>query len=210
MVGRTFLHALMQAADRGVRVRLLLDDMFTKGYDAGMAALCDHENFEIRIFNPFQRNEVTTRSLAGVMKDFQRVNRRMHNKTFTVDNQITIIGGRNMADEYFGVNTKQRFHDDDVLAIGPIVQEVSAIFDRYWCVLLVVVVVASDACTNQKHSHHNKLATPTGITQRPCLRLPFARKWRMPRRHVMPYEMPLLRLYEIKQIPGIQRLSKAR
>jgi len=132
MVGRAFLHVLMQAADRGVRVRLLLDDMFTKGYDAGMAAMSEKPNFEIRVFNPFQRSELTERSVAGTVKDFNRINRRMHNKTFTVDNQVTIIGGRNMADEYFGVNLTAKFHDDDVLAIGPIVQDVSDTFDLYW------------------------------------------------------------------------------
>jgi putative cardiolipin synthase len=132
VVGGCFLHTLMQAADRGVRVRFLLDDMFTKGYDRAMAALCAHPNFELRIFNPFQRSLITERSLVGTARDFQRINRRMHNKTFIVDNQMAVIGGRNMADEYFGVNKTAKFHDDDVLAVGPVVHDVSATFDRYW------------------------------------------------------------------------------
>lgn len=132
-VGRIFIYNLMQAADRGVRVRLLIDDMFmTKQFNVGMAALCRHPQFEIRIFNPFQRSEITGKSLQGTVRDFRRINRRMHNKTFTIDNQITIIGGRNIADEYFGANTLGNFHDEDVLAIGPIVQDVSDTFDMYW------------------------------------------------------------------------------
>ena len=132
VVGGCFLHTLLEAADRGVRVRFLLDDMFTKGYDRVMAALCTHPNFELRIFNPFQRSLITERSIAGTARDFNRINRRMHNKTFTVDNQMTVVGGRNMADEYFGVNKTAKFHDDDVVCVGPVVQDVSATFDRYW------------------------------------------------------------------------------
>ena len=130
LVGRAFILSLLDAADRGVRVRLLLDDMFTKGYDVGLAALHSHPNFEIRIFNPFRRGSAG-RSL-GAMTEFGRINRRMHNKSFTIDNQITIIGGRNIADEYFGAREDAKFGDLDVVAIGPVVQEVSNMFDTYW------------------------------------------------------------------------------
>jgi putative cardiolipin synthase len=130
IVGRAFILSLLRAADRGVRVRLLLDDMFTKGYDIGMAALHSHPNFEIRIFNPFKRG-TAGRSL-GALTSFSRINRRMHNKSFTVDNQITLIGGRNIADEYFGAREDSKFGDLDVLAVGPIVQDVSDMFDTYW------------------------------------------------------------------------------
>jgi putative cardiolipin synthase len=130
IVGRAFILALLKAADRGVRVRLLLDDMFTSGYDVGMAALHSHPNFEIRIYNPFKR--ATTGKAASALTDFRRINRRMHNKTFTVDNKITLIGGRNIADEYFGAREDSAFGDLDVLAIGPVVQDVSAMFDLYW------------------------------------------------------------------------------
>lgn len=84
------------------------------------------------VFNPFQRNDLTDKSLGANLVDFKRINRRMHNKSFTVDNQVTILGGRNIAEEYFGLNKKARFHDDDVLAIGPVVQDVSKSFDIYW------------------------------------------------------------------------------
>jgi len=116
-VGRALLKALLDAADRGVRVRLLLDDIFTSGYDSGMAALDSHPNFEIRL---------------GAATSFRRVNRRMHNKSFTVDNQITIIGGRNIADEYFGAREDAQFGDLDVIGIGPVVNDVAVMFDSYW------------------------------------------------------------------------------
>jgi putative cardiolipin synthase len=129
IVGNAFIDALLRAADRGVRVRLLLDDIFTGGYDAGMAGLDSHPNFEIRIFNPFANR--SARLLDGITS-FSRVNRRMHNKSFTVDNQMTLIGGRNIADEYFGAREDAKFGDLDVLAIGPVVNGVSAMFDSYW------------------------------------------------------------------------------
>lgn len=130
IIGRAFILSLLRAADRGVRVRLLLDDMFTKGYDVGMAALHSHPHFEIRIFNPFKRG--TAGRTLGAATEFSRINRRMHNKSFTIDNQITIIGGRNIADEYFGVREDAKFGDLDVIGIGPVVQEVSDMFDTYW------------------------------------------------------------------------------
>lgn len=129
ITGRAFVHSLLRAADRGVRVRLLLDDMFTGGYDAGIVGLDSHLNIEIRIFNPFARR--SARVLDGVTS-FSRINRRMHNKSFTVDNQITLVGGRNIADEYFGARADAKFGDLDVLAIGPVVRDVSAMFDEYW------------------------------------------------------------------------------
>jgi putative cardiolipin synthase len=120
----------LQAADRGVRVRLLVDDMFTSGYDVGLAALHSHPNFEIRIYNPFHRG--TAGRAKSAVTGFGRINRRMHNKSFTVDNQMTIIGGRNIADEYFGAREDAKFGDLDVIGIGPVVQDVSNMFDTYW------------------------------------------------------------------------------
>lgn len=130
IVGNAFIRVLLRAADRGVRVRLLLDDVFTKGYDAGLMALNSHPNIEIRVFNPFRRGAFG-RTL-GAAWDFTRINRRMHNKSFTVDNQVTVIGGRNIADEYFGARRDAAFGDLDVLGIGPVVGDVSAMFDAYW------------------------------------------------------------------------------
>jgi putative cardiolipin synthase len=130
IVGRIFIYRLLQAADRGVRVRLLVDDMFTSGYDIGLAALDSHPKFEIRIYNPFHRGALGRAQSA--VTGFGRINRRMHNKSFTADNQITIIGGRNIADEYFGVREDAKFGDLDVIGIGRVVQEVSNMFDTYW------------------------------------------------------------------------------
>jgi putative cardiolipin synthase len=130
LVGSTFIHALLRAADRGVRVRLLLDDIMTKGYDVGMAALDSHPNFEMRVFNPFNRG-AAGRTLS-VLGSFSRINRRMHNKSLTVDNQMTIIGGRNIADQYFGAKETKKYGDLDVIGIGPVVNEVSIMFDSYW------------------------------------------------------------------------------
>jgi len=127
-IGIIFIGSLLEAADRGVRVRLLLDDIQTKGYDAGMAALDSHPNLEVRIFNPFGVRGIR----AGNITDFGRVNRRMHNKSMTADNQITIIGGRNIAAEYFSYRDDVNFGDVDVMAIGPAVQDVSNMFDTYW------------------------------------------------------------------------------
>ena len=130
VTGKALIDALLKAADRGVRVRLLLDDIFTKGYDFGMAGLDSHPNFEIRIFNPFYRG-AAGRAVSG-LTNFGRINRRMHNKSFTVDNQVTIVGGRNIADEYFGAREDAKFGDLDVVGVGPVVDDVSSMFDSYW------------------------------------------------------------------------------
>jgi putative cardiolipin synthase len=128
-IGILFIASLLDAADRGVRVRLLLDDIQTQGYDAGMAALDSHPNFEVRIWNPFASRNA--RFMDG-LTSFSRINRRMHNKSFTADNQITILGGRNIADEYFAFNNEVNFGDVDVLGAGRFVSEVSNMFDTYW------------------------------------------------------------------------------
>ena len=128
-VGKLFTDLLMKAANRGVRIRLLVDDMAMEGRDMDAAVLDCHPKIEVRLFNPFTRN--TSRTVQFLTR-FGLVTRRMHNKTFTVDNQMTILGGRNIGDEYFDAHPKLDFSDMDVLAIGPVVQEVSASFDLYW------------------------------------------------------------------------------
>lgn len=130
IIGRLFIRELIRAADRGVRVRLLLDDIFTVGIDKALALVDSHPNIEIRLFNPFSRGMFGR--AASALADFGRINRRMHNKSFTADNAVTIIGGRNIADEYFSASEKTHFGDFDVVAIGNIVQEVSGMFDEYW------------------------------------------------------------------------------
>ncbi|EFF73520.1 phospholipase D domain protein [Achromobacter piechaudii ATCC 43553] len=129
MTGTMLLEALHAAADRGVRVRLLLDDNGTAGLDKVLAALDAHPLIEVRLYNPFV---LRWPKPLGYVTDFSRLNRRMHNKSFTADNQATIIGGRNIGDEYFGAASGVLFTDLDVLAIGSAVNDVSQDFDRYW------------------------------------------------------------------------------
>ncbi|MEZ5512637.1 MAG: phospholipase D family protein [Steroidobacteraceae bacterium] len=129
LTGALLLDALRRAADRGVRVRLLLDDNGTSGLDAEIAQLDVHENAEVRLYNPFNLRRLKMLSYGF---DFFRLNRRMHNKSFTVDGLATIVGGRNIGDEYFGIGPTPLFVDLDVLAVGEIVPEVAADFDRYW------------------------------------------------------------------------------
>ena len=120
---------LAAAADRGVRVRLLMDDALTEQVDSGLLSLDKHDNIEVRVFNPFPRRRSRFISLLA---NFNILNRRMHNKTFTVDNQVTIVGGRNLADEYYQTGGKTEFIDEDLLVIGPRVDDVSDGFDEYW------------------------------------------------------------------------------
>src|SRR6185295_17888227 len=127
--GTLLFKALHQAAERGVRVRLLLDDNSTAGLDSTLTALDSHPHIEVRLFNPLP---IRRPRALGYLAALSRVNRRMHNKSFTADNQATIIGGRNVGDEYFGVTNGVVFADLDVIAVGPVVGEVSSDFDRYW------------------------------------------------------------------------------
>ncbi|WP_435947873.1 phospholipase D family protein [Dryocola sp. BD586] len=129
MSGRLLFSALLTAAERGVHVRLLLDDNNTNGLDDTLRLLNSHPNIEIRLFNPFSFRLFRA---IGYLTDFARLNRRMHNKSFTVDGETTIIGGRNVGDAYFGAGEQPLFSDLDVLAVGPVVADVCQDFERYW------------------------------------------------------------------------------
>ncbi len=129
LTGTLLFEALHAAADHGVRVRLLLDDHRTSGLDTTLAVLEAHPHIEVRLFNPFV---IRRPRVLGFITDFSRANRRMHNKSFTADNQATIIGGRNVGDEYFDATEGFVFVDLDVMAVGPVVKDVSQDFDRYW------------------------------------------------------------------------------
>jgi len=129
LISRLFVDQLLKAADRGVRVRLLVDDVYFGGKDLGAAVMDSHPNVEVRLFNPFSRK--TFRFIQFITR-FGSVTRRMHNKSFTVDNQVTILGGRNIANEYFEAHPELAFGDLDVLSIGPVVRDVSYSFDLYW------------------------------------------------------------------------------
>ena len=127
--GRIIVEHVMKAADRGVRVRLLVDDPYYKDSDSVKAGLDAHPNVEIRLFNPLTNRRW---SILDFIFDFGRVNRRMHNKLMVADNAAAIVGGRNIGDIYCGVNTFANYRDLDVLAAGPVVRDLSAVFDRYW------------------------------------------------------------------------------
>jgi putative cardiolipin synthase len=129
IVGSLISAKLLEAADRGVRVRFLLDDIFTTIKDVDLFVLNEHENIEVRLFNPIARRGFKYLNYAW---NFSSVNRRMHNKSFTVDGSFTIVGGRNLATEYFSLNDDTEFFDIDMLARGPIVARVAAYFDLFW------------------------------------------------------------------------------
>jgi putative cardiolipin synthase len=132
-VGHRFLRELRDAAARGVRVRLLIDDFYTTGQDALLAEFATHPNVELRLFNPLpSRAESSTRRVLASLHEFKRINHRMHNKLFVADNALAVTGGRNIGDEYFMSSAAANFIDMDVLAAGPVVHELSDAFDRYW------------------------------------------------------------------------------
>ncbi len=120
---------LIRAADRGVRIRMLMDDINTANSDFQFARMDHHPNIEIRLFNPFINREAR---LFELVFGLSRLNHRMHNKAFIADNAFAIVGGRNIGDNYFGVHTVANFRDLDVAVVGPVVQDVSRSFDEYW------------------------------------------------------------------------------
>lgn len=133
--GTLLFEALHEAAERGVKVRLLLDDHNTAGLDATLIGLQSHPNIDIRLYNPLRLRRPR---FINYLIDFHRVNRRMHNKAFIVDGQVLISGGRNIGDEYFGAHDDLVFADLDALMIGPVVSDASDEFNAYWQSALAV------------------------------------------------------------------------
>jgi putative cardiolipin synthase len=131
--GRYLLRALRDAAQRGVRVRLLLDDLYTAGSDPVLLGLAAHEHVELRLFNPFPvgRNSLGARLTASLF-DLGRVNHRMHNKLLIADGAMAVAGGRNIGNEYFLVSEDANYIDLDAFAVGPVVRDLAALFDQYW------------------------------------------------------------------------------
>ncbi len=167
--GKLLLQALLEAADRGVRVRLLLDD--AEAFDVGSAIrpLAAHPNIEIRIFNPFVvRRELSVFRWAEFVVGGRRLNYRMHNKLFIGDNAIAVTGGRNVGDAYFQASSQIEFGDFDLAVVGPMVRELSRSFDLYWNDKLAVPVEtlplgkpsAADLETDRKAlaAHRDKMA----------------------------------------------------
>ncbi len=155
LTGKVFTWALLQAADRGVRIRLLLDDMATRGVDGELRLLNRHPHISIRLFNPFLRDyprDMQFLTRYGVST------RRMHNKTMIADNSLAITGGRNIGDEYFdAARNAVVFGDLDVLTLGPVVDDASTEFDRYWNSELAVPVeyVLKDGDQHDQQPLHN-------------------------------------------------------
>ncbi|WP_455475080.1 phospholipase D-like domain-containing protein [Bartonella sp. B30(2025)] len=132
LTGRLLLSEVIEAADRGVRVRLLLDDINAQSHDPAYIALDKHPNIEIRMFNPGRARKGGLRRGLEIILRAISLTRRMHNKAFIVDGRVAFVGGRNLADSYFDAGKKSRFRDLDLMLIGPSVKKVEAIFDEFW------------------------------------------------------------------------------
>jgi putative cardiolipin synthase len=130
--GMLLFDRLLKAADRGVRVRLLVDDLTLAATDSTIAAIDKHPNFAIKIFNPGKVRDSTLGAVGEFLLYFRELNRRMHNKLLIADNQFSIVGGRNIGNEYFGLSEAYNFRDLDALVVGPVVKEISHAFDEYW------------------------------------------------------------------------------
>ena len=147
--GVLLMKRTVQAADRGVKVRIILDDLNSMLRDMTTpeirddlaAAINAHPNIEMRLFNAWKDRSLLGRGVDAIAES-DRLNRRMHNKVMIADNQAVILGGRNIGDEYFGLNSQFNFHDLDVLGIGPVARQASAVFDRFWNSEWVIPVAA--------------------------------------------------------------------
>ena len=132
-IGTLATEALLRAADRGVRVRVIVDDLLIDAPDDSLLALALHPNIDIRIYNPVHSVGVPLhRRIVNILTDFRGSNQRMHDKTFIVDGQIAITGGRNMADEYFDFGHQYNFRDRDVLVLGAVVPSMRSSFEQFW------------------------------------------------------------------------------
>jgi len=165
--GRALLRALRDAAARGVRVRLLLDDLYAGGHDPLLLGLAAHPNVEVRLFNPFMsRYDSANARVLGSLFDFGRLNHRMHNKLFVADGAMAVAGGRNIGDEYFMVSEGANYIDLDVFAVGPVVAQLAGLFDGYWNsphVFPLEAIVATDLSPEERRrSFEEKTRGSTG------------------------------------------------
>ncbi|WP_287908258.1 phospholipase D family protein [Acinetobacter sp.] len=128
-IGAMALHSIIQAADRGVKVRLLIDDNNAKHMEGIYLALDQHANIEVKLYNPYRFRHYRA---MDMLLNLKRINRRMHNKSFIADNQIALIGGRNMSNQYYNVSDNYQFSDVDVMLVGSASDEIIHSFDEYW------------------------------------------------------------------------------
>jgi cardiolipin synthase C len=174
--GRLLAKRLLDAADRGVKVRMLVDDLNTLIGEGNTISLRDkvaawidaHPNVEIRLFNPWSSREIASRA-GEMVTDLQRLNQRMHNKAMIVDNQAVILGGRNIGENYFGLSTEFNFHDLDVLGLGPVARQTSAIFDSYWNSPWVMPVSALDLPVSEAEQAEARAALLNRLIDTPSL-----------------------------------------
>lgn len=129
--GKLLLQRLIKAANRGVKVRVLLDGLSIAEHHKQLAYLSDHQNIDIRIYNPIAGSQILAQ-VVNFATDFDRLNQRMHNKSFVFDGSVAITGGRNIGDAYFFFDEQYNFYDMDVLSVGPVVRQVSNGFNYYW------------------------------------------------------------------------------
>jgi len=170
--GKLVLNELLAAARRGVKVRLLLDQMFSFSDVEYLVHLTmAHSNFEIRFYNPsFYKAKMQNHDwINGMACCFRRVNQRMHNKAMIVDNQAAILGGRNIGDEYMGLHTAFNFHDLDVLCIGPVARQASEVFDIYWNSDWVMPVSALKLPTTQAERNDARVQLSRRLAETPSL-----------------------------------------
>ena len=165
LTGIFIARQLLEAADRGVKVRVLVDDMDARAKNAGLAALAAHPNIDVRMFNPFASRKGTLSFLGEGVTSFGRINHRMHNKTWIADNRVAIAGGRNIGDEYYGASEDVNFVDLEFAMIGPVVRDGSVSFDKYWNspAAYPIEVLDPDAVNDQRlEVARKKLAEPPG------------------------------------------------
>ena len=150
--GKLLTEAVLRAADRGVRVRILFDDGETVAGDGQIAALDAHPHIEVRVYNPFayRGSSVFQRGLEFALNS-SRLDYRMHNKLMVVDNSLALVGGRNVGDQYFQIDPESQMADDDVFAAGPIVNRLSGTFDEFWnCAIAIPVRALTGAMTSDE------------------------------------------------------------
>jgi putative cardiolipin synthase len=174
--GRLLYKRVLDAADRGVQVRVLIDDLNSVLRTAGAVDLRDtvlalfdaHPNVELRLFNPSTQRGLLAR-LAEATEDSDRLNRRMHNKALIADNRAAILGGRNLGDEYFGLHSAFNFRDLDLLGVGPVARQASAVFDRYWNSPWAVPIAAMHVPIDATQVAANRARLVGSVAQLPSL-----------------------------------------
>jgi putative cardiolipin synthase len=129
--GRLILERSVEAANRGVHVRLIVDDLLTIGLDQVIYELEQHPNIEFRLFNPW-KSRGTLRRAGEMIAEMERLNTRMHDKLLIADGNAAVVGGRNIGDHYFGLSHDYNFHDLDLLAFGHVAQQANGMFDSFW------------------------------------------------------------------------------